>query len=139
MSCRLIKVDTENLHLAWNDAVCYLENALFQTPEYTLLDIYRLIKERALTLWMFYNDKKKTACGAMATEIIEHPRKRVLSIFLLGADDFKQIEPLFAQVLLYAKHVKADEVECAGRMGLEKLLSDIGFKKSYIVMNYTVN
>lgn len=139
MMNKLIKIDKENLNLAWNDAVHYLDDAMFQTPEYTLMDVYRLIKDGALTLWMFYNDKKKKAYGAMVTEIIEHPQKRILSIFLMSADDFKEVEPLFEPFLEYAKSVSADNIECGGRFGLEKLLANLGFKKSYIVMDIEVN
>lgn len=139
MNNKLIKVEKENLHFAWKDAIPYLEGALFQTPEYTLEDVYRLIKERALTLWMFYNVKKKQAYGAMATEIIEHPHKRVLSIFLLGATDFKEAALLFPDFLEYARNIKANSIECAGRPGWEKILGEMGFKKSYIVMNIDVN
>jgi len=139
MTKRLIKIEAHNLNMAWGEAAHYLNQALCQTPEYALIDIYNLIKDGALTLWMFYNDKKKAAFGAMTTEIIEHPQKRILSIFLMSADDFDDVEPLFQPLLAYAKTVRADSVECCGRFGLEKLLDRLGFKKSYIVMNIDVN
>lgn len=139
MNKKLIKIEKENLNLAWNDAAPYLDGAMFQTPEYSLTDIYRMLKTGSLTLWMFYNDKKKTAYGAMVTEIIEHPQKRILHIFLMSADNFDDVEPLFEPFLEYAKQIGADSIECGGRLGLEKLLARLGFKKSYIVMDIEVN
>lgn len=136
---KLIKIEKENINLAWNHAAPYLEKSLKFTPEYTLLDVFRLIKTGHLTLWMFYNEKKKKAFGAMATEAVEHPQKRILVIFLMSADDFVQVEPLFQDLVLYARQIGADGIECYGRFGLQKLLANLGFKKSYIAMNYDVN
>ncbi len=136
---KLIKIEKENLNLAWNDALPYIEEALTRTPEYSALDIYHLLKQGTLSLWMFYNEKKKKPFGAMVIEILEHPQKRTLQIFLLAADDFEEVKTLFSEFSEYAKQIGAQDIECAGRFGLEKLLEGMGFKKSYIVMNIEVN
>lgn len=139
MMPRLIKVEKENISFAWKDALPYLEKSLVLTPEYTLMDVYQLVKDGSLTLWMFYNDEKKKAFGSMVTEIIEHPQKRLLNIFLLSSDDFEGVKFLFADFIEYLRLLGVDGMECAGRFGLERLLKDLGFKKSYIVMSIDVN
>lgn len=139
MNNKLIKIEKDNLNLAWADAAPYLERALALTPEYLLMDVYQLLKANEITLWMFYNDKKKKSFGAMTTQIVEQPQMRSLHIFLLSSDDFGQVKELFPAFLDYARQIGASNIECGGRFGLEKLLEDVGFKKSYIVMNYEVN
>ncbi len=139
MKNKLIKVDKENVDLAWREATPYIEQALCQTPEYTLLDVYHLAKNGAITLWMFYNNEKKKAFGTAATEIIEHPQKRILSVFLMSADNFEEVEVMFPEFLGYARQMGVSNIECAGRFGIERLYAKLGFKKSYIVMNYDVN
>lgn len=136
---RLIKIEKENLNLAWQHAIPYLEASLKQTPEYDLLDVYHLLKNGHLTLWMFYNEKKKKSFGSMVTEVVQHPKRKVLVIFLMSADKFEDVELLFADLLSFARQIGADGIECYGRFGLERLLAKIGFKKSYIAMNYDVN
>jgi len=51
MSSKLIKVDKENLNLAWEHAAPYLEKALSLSPEYSLMDVHHLIKTGEITLW----------------------------------------------------------------------------------------
>jgi len=139
MSARLIKIDKDNLNLAWPDAMPYIEKALVLTPEYTVQDVWHLLKIGEITLWMFYNEKKKRAFGAMTTQIVEQPQKRTLHIFLLSADNFEDVKPLFPEFMEYARQIGAKDIECGGRFGLEKLLENMGFKKSYIVMSIDVN
>lgn len=135
---KLIKIETENVNIAWNDAMPYLEKALKRTPEYGLMDVYRLVKSGYLTLWMFYNEGKKKPFGAMVTEVVEHPLKRILAIFLLSSDGLDEAVTLFPEFVEYGRRLGADSIECYGRFGLEKLLAKIGFKKTYIALNYDV-
>ncbi len=139
MDVKLIKVDKDNLNLAWQDVVPYVTSALHRSPEYNFNDIYNLIKSGALTLWVFYNQIKKCPYGAMVTEIVEHPQKKILNIFLLSAKNLDEVRPLWDEFLEYVRQMNIKTVECAGRFGLEKVLTDWGFKKSYVVMNIDVN
>jgi len=136
---KLIRIETENIDLAWNDAKPYIQSSLKLTPEYTYQYIHHLLKSGALTLWIFYNENTKKPFGAMVTEVVEHPQMTILVIFLMSADDFDLVAPLFAPFLEYAKAIGAASIECLGRFGLEKILGDLGFKKSYIVMRFDVN
>lgn len=136
---KLIEISIHNLDLAWKDAVGYLEKSLKLTPEYTILDVYRMLKNGELTLWMFYNSDTRRSFGAMVTEISCHPQMKVLVIFLMAADDFSLVEPLFADLRAYGVRMGVNYIECYGRFGLEKLLKNLGFKKSYIAMRVDVN
>lgn len=139
MKNRLIKIEKENINFAWDEAAPYLLRSLINTPEYTLEDIRVLLTHGIATLWMFYNDEKKKSFGAMVTEIHSHPQKKILLIFLMSADDFENMSALFVTLVDYAKEAGVDWIECFGRFGLEKLLADLGFKKSYIAMSFEVN
>lgn len=134
---RLIRVETENIFLAWKHAEKYLNNALEYTPEYALADILVLLKSGSLMLWMFVDSGKKPF-GAMVTEIIDHPRKRILNIFLLGSDNLIDCLELFGVLLEYAKANKVDTIEVAARFGWERKLDVLGFKKAYSVLNFNV-
>ena len=137
---RLIQIQTHNLYLAWKDAEPYLIEALALNQDYKLDDMYKLCKEEKATLWMLYDNSLKKTRGAMVTEIFEHPQGRVLNIFLLGADSLDDVvHPLFPEFLEWLKLNHIVAIECMGRFGLERLLKDLGFHKSYIVMRYNVN
>lgn len=136
---RLIKVERENLALAWKDALPYLQNALKETPECNIDDVYHLLNSGVFTLLMFYNEDDKRCQGAMVTEVIEHPRMTVLVVFLMGADDFTIVEGIFDQLVEFGRRLKVKEIECFGRFGLEKLLKKLGFSKSYIALRYELN
>jgi len=132
---RLILVEPDNINLAWKAAKPYLISSLELTEEYTLDDVYNMLRNGSLRLWMFYNEQDDVANGAMVTEIVEHPQKRLLIVFLLGADDFEHnVLPLFESFMEYVRFKQCHAIECYGRFGLEKILEKIGFKKSYIVM-----
>lgn len=134
---RLIRVERENIFLAWTDAQKYLNDALAYTPEYVLSDVLELLKNGSLTLWMFTQDNKKPF-GAMVTEIIDHPRKRMLSIFLLSTYDLVGALELFDVLVDFAKQSKVNTIEVAGRHGWEKKLDVVGFKKAYSVLEFNV-
>ncbi len=136
---KLIQIMPQNVDLAWLDAVPYIEKSLKNTPEYAVLDVYRMLKNGELTLWMFYNTQKRSAFGMMVTELSKHPQMLVLVVFLLAADDFDAVRPMFGELLEYCRRMGASAIECFGRAGLEKLVAELGFKKSYIAMRLDVN
>lgn len=138
MSDQLIKVSHENLFHTWVRVEPYVEKVLNIYPDYSLSDIYMLVKSGVFTLWMFYNEDDNKPFGAMVTELINHPQRRLMSIFLMSCDDFKRIVPLWPVLYKDARNSGAVAIECAGRFGLEKILPQLGFKKDYIVMSTEV-
>lgn len=135
---RLIPVEQGNVYLAWKDAAPYLQKALETQDEYTLDEVYEELLNGSTSLWMFYNDKVNAPFGAMITYTYERPLKKCLVIFLMSADNFEDVSALFDDLTAYAKEIRANSIECYGRMGLEKLLKNLGFKKIYIAMGVDV-
>ncbi len=135
---RLILVDHTNIHLAWKDAAPYLARAIKTQDEYSLENVYTELTCGSLSLWMFYNDKIGKPFGAMTTFVTDGPIKKILTIFLMAADHFDDVALLFDDLVTYTKQIGADSIECYGRMGLEKLLDKLGFKKIYIAMGIDV-
>ena len=132
---RLILVQRDNLFLAWPEALPYIQSALEFNAEYAVNDILTLLTDNALSLWMFYNDEERKAMGAMITEVLRHPRTTMMSIVLLGADDFeKVVSPLFDEFIEYASSIGINTIESLSRFGMERLLKDKGFKKTYVIL-----
>lgn len=136
MTDRLIEVKPWGLEVAWKEALEFLLDALKRNDECSIYDIYELLKSGDLTLWMFYNDESKKAFGSMITQVIEHPHKKVFGVFLMGTNSFERFKPLFKDMVAHARSIGAASIDCAGRLGLERLLPKLGFKKSYVVMAY---
>ncbi len=131
---KLIPVSPENVHLAWKDVGKYAGEALvYADDKYTVADVHEMLANGLLTLWVVYNDEKDKAVGCLLTEIIEHPRMRVLSIFLAGGE-FSNMILVLDDLKDYALSAKCKNIEFYGRPGWEKTLKPWGFDKIHTVM-----
>lgn len=132
---RLIPVTPENLKLAWKDVGKYVEQGLEYTDgKYAVNDVRALLGEGLLILWVVYNEEKEKAIGCLLTEVLQYPRVKSLSIFLLGGDDFPQIVEVLEDLKNYARSIECKTIEFYGRAGWEKVLKPYDFEKTHIVM-----
>lgn len=136
---KLIPVHPENLHLAWKDVESYVEQGLEHADgKYNAKDIHELIRQEKLILWVVYNTEKVAPAGCIITEVLQYPRVRVLSVFLLAGDDLSQIMTLLDDLIDYGHSAGCKKMEFYGRSGWEKALKSSGFEKIHIVMRLNI-
>ena len=107
----------------WERTKHYLEPAL--DGSYTLDDVWTEISDDRAQFWPLPN-------GAVVTQVLEFPQRRVLRIWLAGGrlDEFQ-----FAveRATEYAIHRGCSAVEIDGRKGWQRALA--GFKQTRVVLS----
>lgn len=132
---QLIPINPENIELAWKDIVNFIEEGVkYCDGKYTVEDIFKLILKHQIILWVVYNDGEGKAIGCVLTQVIDYPKVRALSVFLLAGHSFKQIMLVYDDLIQYAKSIGCAKLELSGRPGWEKLLKPLNFEKTHIVM-----
>ena len=132
---RLIKISSENIDLAWKEGSKYILEALEHSDgSYSIEDIYKHLLDNTFLLWLFYNDDRHCAEGAMITEIVQYPRRRFCTILFLGADNLDDSLVLFEEFIKWARNHRCDSINMYGRQGWERRLKSLGFDKLFSVM-----
>jgi hypothetical protein len=81
------------------------------------------------TLWVV-TDEAQEIIGAMTTEIVAYPKKRMVAIHFLGGSDFDNwYGDLLEKVTAWTKDCECDGIECLGRSGFWRWFEADGFKK----------
>ncbi len=84
-------------------------------------------------LWVVFDDQSEIV-GAVTTEFIDYPARRILAVQFLGGKDLeKWISIISERVEPWAAQHGADGVEAVAREGFWKALSKQGWKKSFQV------
>lgn len=95
-------------------------------------DIRAFCESRDMQLWLIGN--KYGVVGAVTTEIINYPRKRMLRVVTLAGKEFDnwagQLNDLLGE---WAASLQCDGIECFVRSGFTKKLAAYGFRKKYEV------
>lgn len=65
--------------------------------------------------------------GALVTEIITYPRKRVLNVFL-GGGDLNELASMHEEVIAWAKEQGCTGATISGRKGWERAYAKLGWK-----------
>lgn len=121
--------------MALPDVEKYIDAALEHADnKFTIHDVLDDLSKENLVLWVIYNNDSDIACGCLVTEVLEYPNTRVLSIFLLGADDVEQTLAVLDDLKKYATTVGCKSIEFIGRNGWEKVLKSYGFEKIHTMM-----
>ena len=105
----------------------YIEAALAHGDgSYTFEDIAQLVAEGKLQFW-------PGVASVIITEIIEHPRRRALNIFLAGGN-LPEIEAMVPLLQEWAKTHACTDAFFTGRAGWERtFLSRTGWIKTAVV------
>ena len=96
----------------------------------TAEDFLPFLVASEMQLWVAIEDKDVLA--AMITQIIPYPRKRVLRILVLAGAEMDKWLPFLPEVEKWAKDIGCSHIECWGRKGWLKVLSD--WKNSYHIL-----
>lgn len=118
-------VPTQMADEAWPAVVHLLQEALDLSFGYSAEDVLAKIKQGMATLWVIEKDMQIVA--ACVTEIAVYPRCNSLFVWLLGGADFQQWKEALTSLEMYARHNNCDYIEAVGRIGMKRLLADVGF------------
>ena len=92
---------------------CYIEAALaYSYGTHTYEDVARMVQEGSLQFW-------PGVASVILTEIIEHPRRRVLNVFLAGGK-LDEIERMIPPLQDWARSRGCTLAVFAGRQGWER-------------------
>lgn len=118
-------VPTQMAEEAWPAVQHLLVEALEYGFGYMPEDVLAKIKQGMATLWVIEKDMQIVA--ACVTEIVVYPRCNSLFIWLLGGADFQEWKEALASLEMYARHNRCEYMEAVGRIGMKRMLADLGF------------
>ncbi len=133
--CRLIGVPTRDLESAWP----FVEEMLFKgiekvIDEFNIQDLYKFIVEKKMQLWTARCEiGEVTACAV--TEVQDYPQVKICRIVLLVGEDMDTWLSLEDGIATWAGSIGCTRMEAFCRSGLKKVLPDIGYKQTHIVMS----
>ena len=125
-------VPTQFLDTCWGRVERYLEKAAEYTyGRYTAADIYEAIKDGDNVLWIAFD--KDNIKGAVVTNMLTYPKKKVLCMQFCGGDDLKLWkEPMLDILKRFAKDVGCEGIESTGRPGWAKIFQNDGYKATWV-------
>lgn len=101
-------------------------------------DLFRLLLEvrvapdgtqgTAMQLFLAIDTKREQVLGALVTEILDYPKKRVLSLAFLGGIDMPRWADCIKDLELWAKDAGCHQVEIPGRHGWERVFRALGYR-----------
>jgi len=105
--------------------------------EFTVEDIRRFVRDKAMLLWLFSEDDEIILVGV--TEVVQYPRKKICNIYALAGRKMQEMWELFAPYFL--NWLQVNEIE-----GLQTTCRDtvaektrlLGFTKLVNVMEFDV-
>lgn len=121
-------VPLEYVDTYWHAVAPHLEKSVKYTyGRYTLNAIYDSIVKYNNHLWAAYEDN--LVYGAVVTEVVDYPLKRVLMMHFTGGVDLpKWKDPMLSLLRSWAKENECDCIESTGRPGWAKVFKNNGYK-----------
>lgn len=87
-------------------------------------DVERALRHGLMQFW-------PGAQCAMVTELVDHPRKRVLCIYLAGGN-LEELKAMYPSVEAFAREMNADAVVVNGRPGWKKVFAPHGVRAGVV-------
>lgn len=113
--------------LRFNDQVrAWLQPALDLFETHTIEDVEQSVASGHMQLWAGER-------GALVTQIITYPRKKVLHVFIAGGE-MDQVLDFLPSLHLWADMQDCDTLTLSGRVGWKRVLADHGWRQEGITM-----
>jgi hypothetical protein len=110
----------------------YIERALKHCGNtHTFEDVQKGVASGEMQAWQADDN------GIVITEIVVHPQKKSLNIFLVGlkkGTGFKQLKKMEKALCLFGKKMGCETMTILGRKGWTKLLPEFGFNIQHFKM-----
>lgn len=121
-------VPTEHVQDVWPAVAGFIAEALEHTHgRYEPEDIFMQLASGGQMLWVAFEEDAIKGC--VTTQISQYPRKRVLTCFTMGGDDFPLWKgPMFELLTKFALDNDCDDFEATGRPGWARVFKNEGCK-----------
>jgi hypothetical protein len=126
-------VPPQMLNTIWSKVENYMAaSAEYTYGRYTVDDIKDTITDYDHHLWIAFDDKKNDIEGAVVTNFITYPRKKALSMVFCGGRDVRAWkDQMISMLQAWAFDNNCDVIECTGRPGWVKILSENGHSAAW--------
>jgi hypothetical protein len=116
----------------WEGIEGFIEKAAKYTyGRYTASNIYDLVTEDDYQLWVAFEEK--VFKGAVVTNIITYPQRKLLAMQFCGGIDLKEWkDPMLQLLQKFAKDLGCDGIESVGRPGWGKVFENDGYKAIWV-------
>ena len=116
----------------------YIEEALYHdNMEGAVENIALELMDGDLTLWLVYDSNQLKGCVTTGFVAYAYKLSMELRTVTIHAPRDEWL-PLFETLEAYAQKHGCYDIECTGRLGLEKLTPAVGFKKTHVKMTKRV-
>jgi hypothetical protein len=133
-SCKIALVSPNDISLVWDDVVGFIDEALRHSEgELISEDLILPLSQGQQNLWVAL--EKDEIIAAMITEIIPHPRKRVLRVITIASKDGHGMDKWYdflPMVEGFALNNGCSSLEAWTRKGMARKLKD--WKHTYMVI-----
>jgi len=121
----ILGVQPESLNALWSQLCPWIVRALKEgAGEYEPEDILSLAKDKRCQVWALLDNSE--VIGAIVTQIVVYPRRKMVLLFLASARDGLREHwlPWIRHFEMWARSVGADGLEILGRKGWARVLPD---------------
>jgi hypothetical protein len=116
------------------DAIQPLMQSFYERAEgrYEPEDIRELLKNNSFTLWAVVHNRELKSI--VMNSIVQYPRLKELQIFMCAGDGYKDWVGLVETIAQYGRDMGCTKITALTRLGWDKILSNLGFKKTHIYL-----
>lgn len=100
--------------------------------EWDEFNIYDFLMDSDMQLWVVI--KGNLLKGVVITEVVRYPKKKVLRIALVSGSEIKNWKHYIDALESWGASINCTAIEGWGRKGWEKMVKDIGFTSSRVVL-----
>lgn len=133
-------VPPDRVHECWHNVAGFMERAAEYTfGRFYADDIYDLVTQRDdHHLWVAF-DEAGHFYGAVVTNFVEYPNRRVLGMQFCGGDELHLWkEPMLELLKRWARDTQCDAIESTGRKGWAKIFANDGYKVQWVTYELPV-
>ena len=125
-------IPPQYIDACWDKIEAFIGKAAKYTyGRYTTSNIYDLVKEGDYQLWVAIDDTQFK--GAVVTNIITYPQRKLLGMQFCGGDDLKLWkEPMLELLKKFGLASGCDGIESTGRPGWAKVFKEDGYKAIWV-------
>lgn len=132
-------VPAQYVDTCWDKIEGFIAKAAKYTyGRYTVSNIYDIVKEGEYQLWVAFD--KETFKGAVVTNIMNYPQKKVLCMQFCGGEELKLWkQPMLDLLKRFARDLGCEGIESTGRPGWAKIFENDGYKATWVTYELPID
>ena len=134
-------VTPEFVPQVWGKAAPYLEEAInISGGRATVPETLVRCLSGNLQLWLAYDTDTLDVLGSFATSVDTYPDAKLLTVQLLGGEQFDQwIDDCQDKLVIWAAANECRGIQLFGREGWVRKLKKLGWQKKFVTCEYTLD